>query len=58
MYALTQRILFKTAKRTLNTIHFGFLSFSLHPNISKVIFGKVSKGFEGFPSHFQGLKEV
>ena len=48
MYALNPSFSLKTVEHTLSPIHVNFLSFSLKPNTSKVIFGQVSKDFKYF----------
>jgi hypothetical protein len=50
---LTQRFIKGPNILKTNPIHLVFLSFSLHPNAFKEIFGQVSKGFKGFQLCFQ-----
>jgi hypothetical protein len=53
-----QPSIFKKSRTSSNPIHLVFLSFSLHPNTFKEIFGQVSQGFKGFQLCFQDQTKV
>jgi hypothetical protein len=48
MYDFHPAFIKKSSRTSSNPIYFNFLSFSLKPNTSKVIFSQVSKNLNGF----------